>query len=132
MEGKLEGKLEGKQEGRQEEALHIARSLLEQGFERELVRMTIGLSDDDLNAFRMHPSRWGKINDDCRDYRWKRYHRSYNLSIYWDICWNYTWSFMKDFRKVNEKRHCVLLVHVWNRDLSASWCRWFVSCRMTT
>ncbi|MBZ7487239.1 ISNCY family transposase, partial [Klebsiella michiganensis] len=46
-----EGKLEGKQEGRQEEALRIARSLLEQGFERELVRMTIGLSDDDLNAF---------------------------------------------------------------------------------
>ena len=51
QEGKLEGKLEGKQEGRQEEALRIARSLLEQGFERELVRMTIGLSDDDLNAF---------------------------------------------------------------------------------
>jgi predicted transposase/invertase (TIGR01784 family) len=43
QEGKLEGKLEGKQEGRQEEALRIARSLLEQGFERELVRMTIGL-----------------------------------------------------------------------------------------
>ncbi|WP_426496319.1 Rpn family recombination-promoting nuclease/putative transposase [Klebsiella grimontii] len=51
QEGKLEGKLEGKQEGREEEALRIARSLLEQGFERELVRMTIGLSDDDLNAF---------------------------------------------------------------------------------
>ena len=51
LEGELEGKLEGKQEGRQEEALRIARSLLEQGFERELVRMTIGLSDDDLNAF---------------------------------------------------------------------------------
>ena len=51
QEGKLEGKLEGKQEGRQEEALRIACLFLEQGFERELVRMTIGLSDDDLNAF---------------------------------------------------------------------------------
>ncbi|QGN40367.1 Rpn family recombination-promoting nuclease/putative transposase [Klebsiella oxytoca] len=51
QEGKLEGKLEGKQEGKQEEALRIARLFLEQGFERELIRMTIGLSDDDLNAF---------------------------------------------------------------------------------
>lgn len=48
QEGKLEGKLEGKQEGRQEEALRIARSLLEQGFERELVQVVCELSDDDL------------------------------------------------------------------------------------
>ena len=48
QEGKLEGKLEGKQEGREEEALRIARSLLEQGFERELVPVGFGLSDDDL------------------------------------------------------------------------------------
>ena len=48
QEGKLEGKLEGKQEGRQEEALRIARSCLEQGFERELVRAVCQLSDDDM------------------------------------------------------------------------------------
>lgn len=48
QEGKLEGKLEGKQEGRQEEALRIARSCLEQGFERELVQVVCELSDDDL------------------------------------------------------------------------------------
>ncbi|MDU4390822.1 MAG: ISNCY family transposase, partial [Klebsiella michiganensis] len=48
QEGKLEGKLEGKQEGRLEEALRIARSLLEQGFERELVQVACELTDDDL------------------------------------------------------------------------------------
>ena len=48
QEGKLEGKLEGKQEGKREEALRIARSCLEQGFERELVQVVCELSDDDL------------------------------------------------------------------------------------
>ncbi len=47
------GRQEGKLEGKQEEALRIARSLLEQGFERELVRMTIGLSDDDLDMLQI-------------------------------------------------------------------------------
>ncbi|QGN40366.1 hypothetical protein [Klebsiella oxytoca] len=43
-----EGFQEGKQEGKREEALRIARSCLEQGFERELVRDVCQLSDDDL------------------------------------------------------------------------------------
>ena len=39
---------EGFQEGKREEALRIARSCLEQGFERELVQVVCELSDDDL------------------------------------------------------------------------------------
>ena len=39
---------EGFQEGKREEALRIARSCLEQGFERELVRVVCQLSDDDM------------------------------------------------------------------------------------
>ena len=42
------GFYEGFQEGKREEALRIARSCLEQGFERELVQVVCELSDDDL------------------------------------------------------------------------------------
>jgi hypothetical protein len=66
----------------------------------------------------MHPSRWGKLMTIVERPLEEitgvttEYLLGYLLELY-----------DEDFRKVNEKRRCVLLVHVWNRDLSASWCR---------
>lgn len=48
IEGWQEGKLEGLQEGMHEQAIKIALRMLEQGFEREIVRATTQLTDADL------------------------------------------------------------------------------------
>ncbi|POP45961.1 ISNCY family transposase [Superficieibacter electus] len=48
--GRNDGRREGRQEGRQEEALRIARTMLENGIEREAVLKITGLSREELLA----------------------------------------------------------------------------------
>lgn len=48
QEGLQQGLQQGKEEGKQEAALRIAQTMLEQGIEREMVKLVTGVSEADL------------------------------------------------------------------------------------